>query len=144
MQCIAHGSCHSGVSRHLCDLPISCHMSFRNTLHCFIDSLCRTVRNQIIPRQSDLSLYPAKALFSLAVSESLLSVLWLPCLLPEDALQWCPAEASPDKLNFDGSSDNLCEENHTCQVASLPAFILLALSISHHLLTTNLRHLRQI
>ena len=64
--------------------------------------------------------------------------------LPEDALQWCPAEASPDKFNFDGSSDNLCEENHTCQVASLPAFILLALSISHHFLTTNLRHLRQI
>ena len=29
-------------------------------------------------------------------------------------------------------------------VASLPAFILLALSISHHFLTTNLRHLRQI
>ena len=24
---------------------------------------------------------------------------------------------SPDKLNFDDSSDNLCEENHTCQVA---------------------------
>lgn len=41
----------------------------------------------------------------------------LPYLLPEDALQWCPAEASPDKLNFDVSSDNLCEENHTCQVA---------------------------
>ena len=29
-------------------------------------------------------------------------------------------------------------------VASLPAFILFALSISHHFLTTNLRHLRQI
>ena len=29
-------------------------------------------------------------------------------------------------------------------VASQPAFILLALSISHHFLTTNLRHLRQI
>ena len=26
-------------------------------------------------------------------------------------------KASPDRLNFDDSSDNLCEENHTCQVA---------------------------
>ena len=66
---------------------------------------------------SDLSPYPAVVLFLPTVSESFLPVLWLPYLLPEDALQWCPAEASPDKLNFDGSSDNLCEENHTCQVA---------------------------
>ena len=38
------------------------------------------------------------------------------CPLPEDAFQSYPAEASPDRLNFDGFSDNLCEENHTCQV----------------------------
>ena len=39
------------------------------------------------------------------------------CPLPEDAFQAYPAEASPDRLNFDGFSDNLCEENHTYQVA---------------------------
>ena len=38
------------------------------------------------------------------------------CPLPEDAFQAYPAEASPDRLNFDSFSDNLCEENHTCQV----------------------------
>ena len=38
-------------------------------------------------------------------------------LLPEDALQWYPVKTSPDRLNFDSFSDNLCEENHTCQVA---------------------------
>ena len=68
---------------------------------------------------SDLSLYLAMVLFLLTVSELPLPVLWLPYLLPEDALQWCPAEAPPD-------------------------FIILALSISHHFLTTKLRHLRQI
>ena len=62
---------------------------------------------------SDL-LYPAMVPFPLTASELPLPVLWLPYLLPEDALQWCPAEA----------------------------FILLALSISHHFFTTNLRHLR--
>ena len=66
---------------------------------------------------SDLSPYPAVVLFLPTVSESLLPVPWLPCPLPEDALQSYPAEASPDRLNFDGFSDNLCEENHTCQVA---------------------------
>ena len=47
---------------------------------------------------SDLSPYPAVALFLPTASGSLLPVLWLPYLLPKDALQWCPAEASPDRL----------------------------------------------
>ena len=38
-------------------------------------------------------------------------------LLSEGVLQLYPVKASPDRLNFNGSSDNLCEENHTCQVA---------------------------
>ena len=65
----------------------------------------------------NLLLCPAVVLFLPTVSELPLPVLWLPCPLPEDAFQWYPAKASPDRLNFDGFLDNLCEENHTCQVA---------------------------
>ena len=38
-------------------------------------------------------------------------------LLATNGMKSYPAEASPDTLSFDDSSDNLCEENHTCQVA---------------------------
>lgn len=54
---------------------------------------------------SDLSPYPAVVLFLPTVSESLLPVPWLPCPLPEDALQSYPAEASPDTENFYESSN---------------------------------------
>ena len=77
-----------------------------------IENLIYVVRNKQVMVDSDLAMLyqvETKAL-NRAVKRNIKR-------FPEDALQWYPVKASSDRLNFDSFSDNLCEENHTCQVA---------------------------
>ena len=95
--------------------PLLYTMAIPLMLSLLVQSLCADWL--LSPMPSDLSFYPAVVLFLPTASELPLPVLWLPYLLPEGVLQLYPVKASPDTLNFDGFSDNLYEENYTCQVA---------------------------
>ena len=88
--------------------PLVYTMAIPLMLSLLVQSLCADWL--LSPMPSDLSFYPAVVLFLPVASESLLPVLLLPYLLPKGVLQLYPVKASPDRLNFDDSSDNLCEE----------------------------------
>ena len=56
------------------------------------------------PKTIDFCVFIGTKVDLLTVSELPLPFLWLPCPLPEGALQLYPVKASPDRLNFDGFS----------------------------------------